>query len=440
MAKATVAKPKSPMHKTREKIRRGEIQEKRPEVGIEEEQKQLERVWEQQTGGEIRPRLKPQRQITSLGEMLSQQLEEIKQQSERITQLRREKSKLLHGIYEPLANRMQSEIETVSEKLVEKESLILELERRAAQVPQLAQEVDTKQAKVLELERQAKGSLENAKIEVEDLLSSLEKLGQQAAQSMEDAQKEISASSVKLEQIGKTASKVDSLIGQTEQQIQQTKELIANQTESISQIEEAAASLGQYRSALEADMKQVKNYIERQRGIAKGLSAQIDTLSQVDGWVRQHLEDYERQVEELSKVTEQNEADFAKLREAVETNFVRRYISELQKLSSGHEFEINKAIETESALDARIAAEKSRLENLVRESKEIVAILQDESLKQADQQKILQQVLESKKKKLEELEPAAQKAQELKMALDAITFGTDKVSMQSGERKPSKKK
>ncbi|HQT44558.1 MAG TPA: hypothetical protein PLO51_01145 [Candidatus Micrarchaeota archaeon] len=345
------------------------------------------------------PMPKPEKKIITLSDMLSAQMEKIRTQEERISSIKEEKAGLLVKHLEPVERKLEAEIETVSDKLLEKQRIILELEKQATGIPEIVEGIDQKNAKISEVEEEARKALDNARIELEDILSELEGIKSLSQDRMDELEKTSAAANAKLEGVKKSHENIDKLIETANGRIEATRAAVEEQVSRLEEVESQMDSLEEYKKALEDDMAQAAKAIERQKNLARVLAEHTGTIEAVEGYTRRQFEEYEKQVEALSELSASNERDFAALRESVETSFVRRYVSELSGILRRHEYEIGQAVEAEKGIDARIEIEKAKLKGLIDEGKEMAQMLggKESSLGQDE----VEGMLRSKQEKIE---------------------------------------
>jgi len=349
------------------------------------------------------PMQKPERKVSSLAEMLSAQMEKIRMQEERISGLKEEKAKLLVEHLEPIERKLQAEIDTVSEKLTEKQKIILELEQKASEIPAVVEGIDQKNAKVAEVEQEARTALDNARIELEDILSELEGVREVARDRIDEIEKTAAAASAKLESVRKSHSNITRLIESANESLEATRASIEEQISRMEEIESEMESLEEYKSGLEADVEQAQKSVMRQKNLARVLAEHTNTISAVDEWAKRQFEEYEKQVEELSELSASNERDFASLRESVETSFVRRYVSELSGILKRHEYEIGTALEAEKSIDQRLEQEKEKLRGLIGQGRDMASILQEKNLPHTVKTREMEKIIHSKQEKIESI-------------------------------------
>jgi hypothetical protein len=118
-------------------------------------------------------------------------------------------------------------------------------------------------------------------------------------------------------------------------------------------------------------------------GIAKGaltsLDKQMHSVRQVDIWAKSIRGDYEKKLNDMDDYVRNGNKELDTLREAVESNFVRKYLQELRTLSEGYRFEFDSARKAEMNIDERIVEERKKLENLFEEGRKISYLFESRS-------------------------------------------------------------
>ncbi|MCX8197052.1 MAG: hypothetical protein N3G80_01915 [Candidatus Micrarchaeota archaeon] len=363
-----------------------------------------------------KPKPVPVRSVSiQFSERLARQVQKIIKQNQQIEKLRQEKERLLVEYYLPLQRKFESEIETISERVLRLEKNILGMQQKAADLPNQISSIEKLQFASIKAYNQAQRAYDEAVAQMEDVLSALSTEREKIASLIDESRSDVAMHKAKMLELEQTIKDIGALEEDVSNKVIQARAALAEEAERIASAEKYISEL----KSLKEEIIQTVADMKREMGTTKAalttLEKQIEQLKQVELYLVSLRKDYDQKMDEISAYIRQGNQDFETLREAVEANFVRRYLKELRELTESYAYEFNQAKRLESDIDKQIDAEKKKLEQLIEEGKKIAHLyeLQSKEVQGAE-------AFEQHGKRLQDIEQLVQKRSELESIIAQI--------------------
>ncbi len=349
-------------------------------------------------------------------------MEDINKARDELEKLKAEKRKVFRETYEPIEKKFAAELETISDKISEKEEKILQLQQKVLLFPGVIEEVDRQQLKLKEIEEEARKTFDDASIAINESLGDLSELETQAMEQMKIARESINLGVDESEEINSVLTRIGDLELEVREKLNTAKKRLEEEQNRINSLEVSLQKLENIRTNAAHKVEDIVGSVESQKNRIMDLQKEITKIGEIQTWVSKHKEEYGHLIDEFGEQIKENEVEYNKLREAIETNFVRRYVEDLDDVSKGYEFELSKAKEAEENIDEKIEVTKQRISELLRKSREIVEVFES-SDKEAPLE-INVQTIQNKEKQL--LTQMQSKEEEREQILETLKeFGTD---------------
>ncbi len=312
---------------------------------------------------------------------LKEKMKEIERLKQELEHLREEKRKLLETVYEPMAEKFESDLKTISERIADKEENILRLQQKILQLPEAIDRLDRQQLKIKELEEEATRVATETHQAINELLEHLNRLKEESLNQLSVADKYVAEGNAQIADMKSLMAKIESIRTDLENRMILLKEEIEKQKKRLAELEDSWVKLQKISRATEQQIKQTENIISQQKEVIDRLQEQIAQTEQLEQWVRMHQENYNKTVQEFLEYLRENQKEYNRLREALEANFVQRYISDLERLSHDYEFEMDKAMASEKSIDERIVEAKKKLQSLLKQSRALIKAFEESGYK-----------------------------------------------------------
>lgn len=323
----------------------------------------------------IPPIAKPQRLTDSgksMKELVNAYLGEINKEKMNIEKLKKKKDDLYRKKILDLESRIEADIVSATERILDKEGRILELKERVLELPDKVDEVDKLYKTMEKLRTESNSSMQAAKQKAEECIQSLKESETEIRQKIDAHRTVIKSESAKVEDLESLGTSVQTKLGTTKEALEATKiqmdELNNSMQGLLSDMEEATEMKVEI---FEMSDKLKESLAEKETEL-DDLEQHLEQIRQVEQWTKEYVTDYETKVGEIEKYVLAGDDDLAKLRESAEAEYIKKYLRELEGMTRDYEKELHDAVEAEQDIDEAIASSKKRLTELVQESQEMI--------------------------------------------------------------------
>ena len=312
-------------------------------------------------------------------ERIERQMKKIERQAREIDSLRQEKEKLLSEHYLPLQNRLESELETISDRVLHIQSKVAALQKNAADLPSKISSVEKVQASSV----QAHGEM---RLAYDEACALLEESGRQLAEErekmeiiLEQSREELSRHSAMSGELHSTMERIGEMEGEAASHVATARAALSEQAERLASAERHSGELRALRGEIGEGIIEMKREVASAKRVLSDLERQMGQMRQIEDYTNSIRKDYDAKMLEIDDYIRNGNTEFETLRESVEANFVRRYLRELRSLTESYSFEFGQAKRMEGDIDARIAEERRKLESLFEEGKKISYLFEAQS-------------------------------------------------------------
>lgn len=323
-------------------------------------------------------------------ERLARQMKRIERQARAIDELRQEKEALLNDHYLPLQNRLESELETISDRVMRLQAKVAGMQKQASDLPAKVSVVEKAQATSIK----AHGEMRRAYDEACALLEESSRLMAEEREKMEllleQSREELSRHSAMSGELASAMGRIEEMEGEASRRVAVARAALSEQAERLATAEGHATELRELRAEIGESIVQMKREIASSKRVLSDLERQMGQMAQIDEYAATIRKDYDGKMSEIDDYIRNGNRDFETLRDSVEANFVRRYLRELRALTESYSFEFNQARRMEGDIDSRIAGERKRLEELFEEGKKISYLFETQSQQPAGAEKFEQ--------------------------------------------------
>ncbi|MCX8175287.1 MAG: hypothetical protein N3E51_03720 [Candidatus Micrarchaeota archaeon] len=368
---------------------------------------------------------------TQFSERLHRQVQRIVAQMQSIDKLRLEKERLLTEHYLPMQRRLESEIETISDRVLRMERSIVGMQERAANLPGKVQATEKLQLQSIKAHSQMRRAYDEACALLEEAGRELGEERQKLEALAEQSRQEIASHQAKTLELEKSLSQISQLEQEVSEKVLEARAAVAQQAERLASAEKYARELSELKGEIKEGIAAIKRELGAAKGTLGGIERQLEQMRQVEIYADSLRKDYDAKMAELSDYIAKGNEDFELLRESVEANFVRRYLKELRELTESYSFEFSQAKRLEADIDKRIEQEKNALEQLIDEAKRIAHLyeLQGRQAEGAER-------FEEHGKRLEEIEKISQKRTQIEQMIAKIVGARQESAVKSVASSP----
>ena len=304
-------------------------------------------------------------------ERLARQMKRIERQARAIDEMRQEKEKLLNDHYLPLQHRLESELETISDRVMRVQSRVSGMQKQASDLPAKVSAVEKVQATSIKAHGEMRRAYDEACALLEESGRQLSEEREKMELMLEQSRVELSRHSAISGDLSNAVSRIEEMEGDAARRVAEARSVLAEQAERLATAESHSNDLRSLRGEIGESIVEMKREVASAKRVLSDLERQMGQMHQIEEYTASIRKDYDEKMSEIDEYIRDGNREFETLRESVEANFVRRYLRELRALTESYSFEFDQARRMEGDIDSRVAEERRKLEQLFEEGKKI---------------------------------------------------------------------
>jgi chromosome segregation ATPase len=153
--------------------------------------------------------------------------------------------------------------------------------------------------------------------------------------------------------------------------VQQAKEALAEQESHLETLQESLHASLEFRHQVQAQVQAGQEEVAQQRASLADIERQLSRMDEVQTWVEAHQTEYNIRMGRLNQYIQTASAEYHKLKAAIDSGFIHRYLRDLRALSESYEFELTQAQQLETNIDQRLEEAKRDLSALITQAREV---------------------------------------------------------------------
>jgi chromosome segregation ATPase len=311
-------------------------------------------------------------ELSSLKRALTEYMEEIKLEKVQLEKLRFEKDKELSEAYQGMESKFRNSYDSLSDRIMEKEGRIIELKERVMELPSKVSEIDKIEKALDSITSESKKTLAANRAEVEKARKSVAGADESLKSELDGMQGEIASRKKELEGLLTSITAIEGKEQDLKKEVESVNKHLSDINEGIAFTYASLSSLAQKRSDLSARAANLKSTIEQKEGEVSETYSRLQEVRKAESLITDYLSDYERKMNDVIEYASSSDKDISKLKEAAEMKYLKNYLKELDRMSSEYDGSYETVLEKEKSMDERIAQSKKNLENMIRESRNLV--------------------------------------------------------------------
>ncbi|MDO8553226.1 MAG: hypothetical protein Q7S22_00325 [Candidatus Micrarchaeota archaeon] len=316
---------------------------------------------------------------TKMRNMVSSYLEEIGRQKTEIANLKQKKEIIYTNRYADIESRVEAELATVTERILEKENRILELKERVLELPDKVEELEKMHEAITKVEADGKEVIKRTRNKVENLITELNEAENYVRSHVEETRGTIEAQNKKLDDISNIEQALDTRMEKIKETLNITSEKLQEMTATMQGMFGELQDASRMKTEVAEIANNLRGSMDQREEELVSLEDELSDIRKVEEWVKEYLKDYEQKIDEVEEYIRGSDEEMNKLREASEKEYIKKYVRELQDLTNIYEQEMDGAARDEKDIERKIIESKRRLEELVGESKDMLSKLMKET-------------------------------------------------------------
>ncbi|MBD3210874.1 hypothetical protein GF318_05845 [Candidatus Micrarchaeota archaeon] len=316
------------------------------------------------------PEVRPTRGmvVSDVRELMDSYVEEINKEKSRIAQLKKEKEGLYRDKMAVLEGRMQADLVTYTEKILEKQAQLTELKEHVLELPDKVDEVENLYQKMQELKNEGREALQRTREKSKDYISNIEQSREELKEQIGTAESSMEEQSSRLEELeslsgslDKRSERLKTVLGEARVKVDELNQAMSGVMAELRQVDEARTRI--------ADMKdEIRDTVATHGEELRSLEEELEGISKTEHWIQEYVRDYEGKIDSIEQYVTNSEDELAELKESAESLYLKKYLGELESMTDAYENEFADAVSREKDIDQEIEDSKSRIAELVKES------------------------------------------------------------------------
>ncbi len=407
----------------------GEVEEEKPEEPVEEFEFAPEEPEEIEE--EIPPKEAPRTVYDAeVKDLLSAYVKEINEEKAKLNKLKREKEELYRDKMISLESRVESDLASLMQYVLEHEGRLLEMKERVLELPDKVEEVTRLQTEIRNLQSEGKGMLRDTKKNVDAFIAAMKKSEKALKEEINETKAAIEKEERNVEELKRVKDSIEGKAEKMTTSVDSLKERISELNSKMEELNTDLVNAIEIKNGLEDTINNLDSDIEEKENELDTLEESLQDIKKIEGWAREYLNDYEQKIEDVEKYVNKSDDELSALKEAAEANYMRKYLGELENITGAYENELEDVMDAEKSIESRMDDSRKRISEMVRESQKLIKRLRKETEDSPDYDKIKSRVERKMKKIKDTVEEKAQEGEKL----------SEEIKKKKTKRKTKKKK
>ena len=335
-------------------------------------------------------------------ELISAYVSEINKEKAHIEQLKRERSKLYHEKISSLEGKIEADIASLSEVILDKQAKIAELKERFLELPDKVDEIQKLHDQMNKIREDGRGALESARFKSNAILSGIQNTRAEFRSRISSLDSMVKEEQSRLSSLGTLSSSIDNKTSQIEASVTSAKSQLSQIQEQLSSMEHELVESRKVKEEVDEKSKSLREVIDTHGTELKSLEGELEGISKVERLINEYVVDYEQKVREIERYIEKSDDELASLRESAESLYLKKYLTELETITDNYNAELEGAITSEHEIEQQIKDSKGRMIELIKVSQDLVKKLRSDT-NMADQYQTLSQIVKDRTAKMKSL-------------------------------------
>lgn len=315
----------------------------------------------------------PAAQTGKLKGRLEEYLTLIKSSKEELKTLEGEKEKMHREGYLSLEKEFEASLENLEYALLEKEKRIIEARERIVTLPERIGEIDQMQEALSKTDSEARSLLSKTKSNIDKSWKALSEVSTELSEELAKGEQEVMRDRNRMVQMRDMLQSIEHHEAELNETLTTARAALEDMEEKVRKVEEAVQDAGDSKNLVAERIDHIQSSLERRMTQLEQLRAELERVEKVESWFKQYSDDYTAKMDDLQAYVSESQGDLEKIKKAAELEFVKKYLSELDKLEGGYREKLGSLELEEASIDERIVEARNRIKSLMRESAELMA-------------------------------------------------------------------
>ena len=315
----------------------------------------------------------PAAQTGKLKGRLDEYLTLIKSSKEELKGLDGEKERMHREGYLSLEKEFEASLENLEYALLEKEKRIIEARERISTLPGRIGEIDQMQEAFSKTDSEARTLLSKTKSSIDKNWKALSEASHELSGELEKGEQELMRDRNRMVQMRDMLQSIEHHEAELNETLTTARAALEDMEAKVRQVEETVQEAGDSKNLAAERVDHIQSSLERRMGQLEQLRAELERVEKVEQWFRQYSEDYSAKMDELQSYVSESQGDLEKIKKAAELEYVKKYLSELDKIEGGYREKLGSLEFEEASIDEKTSEVRNRIKSLMHESAELMS-------------------------------------------------------------------
>ena len=331
---------------------------------------------------------------SDIREIMNAYMKEINEEKSKISSLQKQREHLYREKFTTLEGRMQADIVTFTEKILEKQSELSKIREGVLELPDKVDEVEQLQKQMSALKKEGYTALERTRKKAEQYIEDVESSKSELLGKVAELSTLIDGQQEKLKELEKASASMDARSEKIADAINDTKQHVSELNIAISALVVDLDQVQKARAEITSAREEIKETVAMHGEELTSLTEELQSVARAEQWVQEYIRDYQNKINDIDEYVSNSENELSDLREAAESLYMKKYLGELENLANAYEDELGDAISREQSIEEKITESRSRITELAKESQQMIKKLKSDVSVADDYDKILNRARE----------------------------------------------
>ncbi len=348
-------------------------------------------------------------------ELVGSYVQEISKEKAKIEALKKEKEALYRDKFSLMEGKMQVDLVTLTEKLLEKQTRIAELKESVLELPDKVDELERVQKQMDVLRQEGQEALGRVRSKAEGYVASLESSKSGIESKMDDVRSALDGQSSKIKELDAVRASLESRSSKLRDALASARAQVEELSASMNALSVDLSQVDQTKSEIESMTQDIRDEVAGHGVELESLEQEIEGIAQVERWAQEYVRDYSTKIEDIERYVAKSDDELAQIREAAEQQYMKKFLGELENLTDSYETELSDAVSQDKDIDQKISESRNRINDMARESQDMIKKFRGDVSDAYDYEKVVAKV-KAKTAKVERI--LEEKASERSKLLD----------------------
>lgn len=321
-----------------------------------------------------------QKPVTSVDtrELVNAYMDEINREKAKIGDLKKEKDRLYRDKFATVEGKLEADVVTLTEVILDKQSKIAELKERVLELPDKVDELEKLQEQLNRLREEGRGAMERTGQKVDSFLRSMENSKGDITGKVESLNATITKENDKVRELERLEASVDVRLIKLQSATEALNLQIGALSQAMTELRGDITQTADMRAEIAVLSAALRETVAKHGEELDSLESELQGIARIEHWVKEYIGDYEKKIEGIEQYVGHSQDELAELKESAETLYMNKYLGELHDITEAYQSELGDAVVTERDIEQKISASKSRISDLIKDSQEMIRKLRSE--------------------------------------------------------------